>query len=227
MKNRSIVSIFAQTNEIDMETIPQRVFQILEVRYKHPRRYPVFKVYWIQLKIASSLPLAEDYLAKYVHDPGNREDVYVFYIREVPVDVPAPGVQCLSERVYGPDGQLIDFRDFSSVDEVPGVFEGRTPERIRFKQGDIVEVLGMDEVELAYVAGGPVSHEEAARINSEAIITLDVTDDSYTVFLGPTFSFHQHIDALCVFKPHFKVPGPMLRRIEKSKECWNRRINGQ
>jgi hypothetical protein len=90
-----------------------------------------------------------------------------------------------------------------------------------------VEVLGMDEVELAYVANGPVGREEAARINSEAIITLDVTDDSYMVFLGPTFSFHRHIDALSVFSPHFKVPGPMLRRIEKSKECWIRRINGQ
>ena len=212
-----------------MTPISISVFQILEVRYTHsrPRRYPVFKVYWIQLHVASSLSLAEDFLRTYARDPRNREDVYAFYIREVPVDVPAPGVQCLSERVYGPDGQLIDFRDFSSVDEAPGVFEGRTPERIRFKQGDIVEVLGMDEVELAYVANGPVSREEAARINSEAIITLDVTDDSYMVFLGPTFSFHQHIDALRVFPPHLKVPGPMLRRIEKSKECWIRRINGQ
>lgn len=88
--------------------------------------------------------------------------------------------------------------------------------------------MGMDEVGLAYVANGPVSREEAARINSKEIITLDVTDDSYMVFLGPTFYFHQHIiDALHVFSPHFKVSGPMLRRIEKSKECWMRRINGQ
>ena len=214
-----------------MHTTPisKSVFQILEVRYTHsrPRRYPVFKVYWIQLHLASSFILAEEFLNTYVQDPRNREDVYAFFIREVPVDVPAPGVHCLSERVYGPEGQLIDFRDFSSVDDAPGVFEGRTPERIRFKQGDIVEVLGMDEVELAYVANGPVSREEASRINSGAIITLDVTDDSYMVFLGPTFSFHQHIDALRVFAPHFKVPGPMLRRIEKSKECWIRRINGQ
>ena len=210
-----------------MIPISKSVFQILVVYYKHPRRYPVFKVYWIQLHLASSFTLAEDYLKTYAQDPQNRENVYAFYIREVPVDLPAPGVQCLSERVYGPDGQLIDFRDFSSVDEEPGVFEGRTPERIRFKQGDIVEVLGMDEVELAYVANGPVSREEAARINSEAIITLDVTDDSYMVFLGPTFSFHQHIDTLHVFSPRLKVPGPMLRRIERSKECWIRRINEQ
>ena len=47
------------------------------------------------------------------------------------------------------------------------------------------------------------------------------------VFLGPTFSFHQHIDALHVFSPRLKVPGPMLRRIERSKECWIRRINEQ
>ena len=210
-----------------MTPISQSVFQVIVVYYRHPRRYPVFKVYWIQLHLASSFTLAEDFLKIYAQDPRNREDVYAFFIREVPVDVPAPGVHCLSERVYGPDGQLIDFRDFSSVDDAPGVFEGRSPERIRFKQGDIVEVLGRDEVELAFVAGFPTSREEAARINSKAIITLDVTDDSYMVFLGPTFSFHQHIDALRVFAPHFKVPGPMLRRIEKSQECWIRRINGQ
>ena len=210
-----------------MTSISKTVFQVLVVYYRHPRRYPVFKVYWIQLHIASSLPLAEAYLRTYAQDPHNREDVFAFYIREVPVDVPAPGVHCLSERVYGSDGQLIDFRDFSSVDEAPGIFEGRTPERIRFKPGDIVEVLGMDEVELAYVAALPESLKDALRINTDAIIKLDVTDDSYMVFLGPTFSFHQHIDALRVFAPHFKVPGPMLRRIEKSKECWIRRINGQ
>lgn len=210
-----------------MSLISKSVFQVLAVYYKHPRRYPVFKVYWIQLHMASSLSLAEEFLKTYAQDPRNREDVYAFYIREVPVDVPAPGTQCLSERVYGPDGQLIDFRDFSSVDDAPGVFEGRSPEMIRFKQGDIVEVLGMDEVELAFVANGPVSREEASRINSKAIVTLDVTDDSYMVFLGPTFSFHQHIDALSVFSPHFKIPGSMLRRIEKSKGCWIRRLNGQ
>lgn len=203
----------------------QSVFQILEVKYKHPRRYPVFKVYWIQLHIASSLTLAEEFLYTYAQNPRNREDVYAFYIREVPVDVPAPGHECISERVYGPDGVLIDFRDFSSVSEAPGVFEGRAPERIRFKQGDVVEVLWEDVVELAYVAAFPDSREEASRINSEGIIKLDETDDTYMVFLGPTFSFHQHIDAIRVFAPHFKVPGPMLRRIEKSKECWIRRIN--
>ena len=202
-----------------MTPISKSVFQILEVRYTHsrPRRYPVFKVYWIQLHLASSFILAEEFLNTYVQDPQNRENVYAFYIREVPVDVPAPGVHCLSERVYGPDGQLIDFRDFSSVDEAPGVFEGRSPERIRFKPGDIVEVLGMDEVELAYVANGPVSREEAARINSKAIITLDVTDDTYTVFLAPDYASHRHIDALRLFPPHFKVTSPVLRRIEKNK----------
>ena len=202
-----------------MSTVSKSVFQVLEVNYRflRPKRYPVFKVHWIQLHIASSLTLAEEFLNTYAQDPRNREDVYAFYIREVPVDVPAPGVECISERVYGPDGVLIDYRDFSTVSETPGVFEGRTPDRIRFKQGDIVEVLGTDEVELAYVAGEPVSCEEAARIHSKGIITLDITDDTYTVFLAPDYAYHRHIDALRVFPPHFEVPSPVLRRIEQSK----------
>ena len=208
------------------------VFQVLKVLYKHPRRYPRFEVYTIQLTLCSSLERAEDYLRSHVREPFNREEVYAFYIREVPVDVPAPGYECISERVYGSDGLLIDFRDFSSVSESPGVFNGRPVERQRFRQGDVVEVLGMDEVELAYVAAMPTDPEDAARINAKfyaklhATFPLDVTDDTYMVFLGPTFSFHQHIDALRVFAPHFKVPGPMLRRIEKSKELFLRRLDG-
>ncbi|MBP5740763.1 MAG: hypothetical protein J6W59_03310 [Bacteroidales bacterium] len=201
------------------------VFQLLKVDYQHPRRYPRFSVYCpTPLFIASSLDLAEAYLRNYVSDFRNQVDVYAFYLRELPVDVPAAGYECISERVYSPDGLLIDRRMFSSVREIPGVFEGRDPEEIRFKPGDIVEVLDSDEVHLAFVAGVPTSREEAKRINGDGIIQLDVTDDTYMVFDGPGYCFHQHIDALRVFAPRFKIPGPIRRSIEKSSQTWLRRL---
>ena len=199
------------------------VFQLLQVTYRHPRRYPRFGVWWTQLFISSSLEAAEDYLHSYVICPGNREDVYVFYIRELPVDMPSPGHECVSERVYGPTGELIDRRLFSTV-QSPGKFDGRIPEEIRFAPGDIVEILDLEEVHLAYVAGVPDSREEARRINDDGLIQLDETDDSYMVFEGPGYCFHQHIDALRVFAPRFKIPGPIRRSIEKSSQTWLRRL---
>lgn len=195
------------------------VFQLLQVTYRHPRRYPRFGVWWTQLFIGSSLEATEDYMRRYV----SLEDVYVFYIRELPVDLPSLGHECISERVYGLDGELIDFRRFSTV-QSSGVFEGRSPEEIRFKPGDIVEILDLDEVHLAFVAGVPTSREEAKRINNDGIIRLDVTDDSYMVFDGPGYCYHQHIDALRVFAPRFKIPNPIRRSIEKSSQTWLRRL---
>ena len=200
------------------------VFQLLEVRYSHPRRYPHFKVYTVQLSLFRSLSTAEDYLGTYVQNPVNREDVYAFYIREVPLDVPAPGYECVSERVYGQDGKMIDYRDFSSVGECCGVFLGRTPERMRFKVGDIVEILGMDEVRLAFVAGLPLSKDDVqnslAKQGNGRIIPWDETDDTYTVYPYPFDSFHQHTDALRVFSPHFRIPESLRLKIVNAIESW-------
>ena len=195
------------------------VFQLLKVSYRHPRRYPRFGVWWTQLFIGTSLETVEDYLRRYV----SSEDVYVFYIRELPVDIPSPGHECISERVYGPTGELIDCRLFSTV-QSPGKFEGRSPKEIRFAPGDIVEVLDLDEVYLAFVAAVPTSVEEARRINGDGIIQLDETDDTYMVFDGPGFCYHLHIDALRVFAPRFKIPNPIRRSIEKSSQTWLRRL---
>ena len=67
---------------------------------------------------------AENYLREYCCIPGHREDVFAFYIREIPVDVT--------------DGVLIDKRDFSTVQVLAGTFEGRSDEEIRFRPGDII-----------------------------------------------------------------------------------------
>ena len=116
--------------------------------------------------------------------------------------------------MYDVEVNLIDRRDFSCVRECPGVFEGRNPEEVRFKPGDIVDVLWCGEIQLGFVAAVPPDKEEAARINSGGIITLDVTDDSYMVFLGENYSIHQHIDVLHVFEPHFRIPERIRQRLK-------------
>ena len=201
------------------------VFQLIRVSYLHPRRYPRFKVYQMPLITASSLGAAEDYLHKYACVPGHREDVYAFYIREIPVDMIAPGPECLSERVYGPDGALVDKRVFSSVRVQAGAFEGRTAEEIRFRPGDIVEVIWDHAVQLAFVAAVPPCREEAERINAEGPFELEVSDDSYMVFLGEKYCYHEHVDALRVFSPHFRISEATRQRIEKARRCWLGRMH--
>lgn len=107
------------------------VFQVLKVVYLHPRRYPRFEVMTFSLLLASSLDKAEEFLRKYVAAAPNVEDVYVFLIREMPVDIPTLGEECLSERAYDPAGHLI--------------------ERPVFLQGDIVDFLDDREVRLSFV----------------------------------------------------------------------------
>ena len=201
------------------------VFELIQVSYLHPRRYPSFRVYQTPLYIASSMEGAENYLHGYASIPGHREDVYAFYIREIPVDVPAFGFECLSERVYDPDGTLIDKRDFSSVRALAGTFEGRPSEEIRFRPGDIVEVIWDHKVQLAFVAAVPPCQEEAERINAEGPFELDASDDSYMVFLGEKYCYHEHVDALRVFSPHFKIPDATRQKIEKACRCWLGRMH--
>ena len=201
------------------------VFQLIRVNYKHPRRYPRFGVYTMQILVASTLQKAEEFLQSYVQDKRTQEDTYVYFIRELPVDMPAFDGECLSERVYSPTGELIDHRDFSTGHYAPGVFRGRSPEEIRFKKGDIVEILWDGEVHLAFVATVPPSREDAARVNVPGVRDVEVFDDNYMVFTGPEYCFHEDIDALRVFAPRFKVPEATRRKIERKSKTWLKRLS--
>ena len=201
------------------------VFQLVMVLFTHPRRYPRFGTQVVQLIIASSLEKAEDYMRDYIQESNLMEDAYAFFIREIPVDVPADGGACLSERVYDIHGQLLDCRSCSSVPSMPGIFEGRTPEQIRFKPGDIVEVLACGEVHLAFVGSVPPSCEEAEVFNRDTSIQMDHFDDSYMVFNGPGFTHHMHIDALRVFPPRFKIPPYLMKQIDHARRVWSRRLD--
>ena len=195
------------------------------VLFTHPRRYPHFKVQTMQLLLASSLEKAEEYMRDYIQEPNLMEGAYAFFIREVPLDVPAEGGDCLSECVYDIHGQLLDRSNCSSVPSMPGVFEGRSPEQIRFKPGDIVEVLDCGEVHLAFVGSVPPSCEEAEAFNHDASIQMDHFDDSYMVFNGPGFTHHMHIDALRVFPPRFKIPQYLMKQIDHARRVWSRRLD--
>ena len=75
------------------------IYQLLQVCYMHGRRYPHFEVYTEQVIIATSLEKAEEGMRKHIEKGRRLDNIYAFYIREIPVDRPAVGIECLSERV--------------------------------------------------------------------------------------------------------------------------------
>lgn len=161
-----------------------------------------------------------------------QENVYCIFVTEYPFcEFLYYGGNCVSRRVYGPDGKKVDERLFCDffTDERNEFrhFRGRMPEQIRFKEDDIVEVLRGDDVTLEVVVSLPPTVEWCYQYALRGIDTkynpcttdagreqwafedgymLDVTDDSYTVIDGPDYRFHSHPDALCVFKPRFPIP---------------------
>jgi hypothetical protein len=201
------------------------VFELWAIVDKNPERkphYPRYKVEWEKFASASTLELAEKIMADHIRK--SRESVpesirdsslHHYSIRQVPLD-DLSYMRCLSERIYDGDGNLVDERTISTRDVDNEIFKGRTPEQIRFKEGDIVEVMGNGEIQLGFVVGLPASVEEASKINDNALFSLDASDDSYTVLFDSSYYSHSHVDALCIFKPQFRVHPNIERRLRKA-----------
>ena len=101
------------------------------------------------------------------------------------------------------------------------IFRGRPEEEIKFHKGDIVEILSGNEVSLAIVVGTPLTTRWVWEKNQSTQdkrgldeLTFDESDDSYTVIDGPGFEYHEHINAMYVFNPHFHVPIRIERRFK-------------
>ena len=117
------------------------------------------------------------------------EKIMAYLVKEIPVDGGLRDVDWLSVRTYDPQGNLMDacLQDYNLCNQ----FEGRKPEAIRFKVGDIVEVLECHKLFTAIVAALPPTPEDHFPV-------LDAMDDCYLVL--PLDS--GHIDHLHVPPTH-------------------------
>ena len=117
------------------------------------------------------------------------EEVLAYMVKEIAVDGEPRNVDWLSVRTYDPQGNLMDacLQDYNLCNQ----FEGRKPEAIRFKVGDIVEVLECHRLFTAIVAALPPTPEDHFPV-------LDAMDDCYLVL--PLDS--GHIDHLHVPPTH-------------------------
>lgn len=151
-------------------------------------------------------------LEQFVH---NRESS--FYRNERPQ-------KCFS---FNADG---DLGDFVALDEM-GWYRGRKIEDIRFKVGDIVEVVGGDYTDLGIVGALPLTTDRYSRLEEDPEECehpsryLDAQDDCYLVYTLGEVGSHIHPVCYTVFPPTHPVPEKIAAQLkahleEMKKNLW-------
>lgn len=222
-------TVFVVT-EIDMCELPER--------RKH--HYPKFEVFRHVIGYSKSLEGAEALMHRAVNliSDDYINDIYCFHIHEHLLNAYEDwGDYGISWRLYGPTGKLIDHSwcDSRHYDVAPfSQFRGRPKSSIRFKAGDIVEVLSGNTVRLAVATQSPVDIEwcwnyrdriakrlaEDGPVTDEMIETnyiLDGSDDQAAVINGPGYEYHDHISTLNIMPLRYN-PNPRLRK--RYEEYW-------
>lgn len=214
--------------EIDLKTINYGIMKTvfaLERCYlkKGPMREHGFikPVGFNHMGYFSTRKKAEKFMRQCVAD-SYYSDTYAFFITERVVD----GVRfttrfaCKSYYSYTADGTLNDYSDVGSMDR----YYGRTPDRIHFQAGDIVEMVAYGEIQLCIVAGTPRTveecqkyqelcaerlrkylHREPTKREIALDYPLDDTDDTYSVLLHYGDGAHEHPSPVSLFKPTRKI----------------------
>ena len=132
----------------------------------------------------SSLEKVMEAIRENNQETWDAEEIMAYLVKEIAVDGGLRDVDWLSVRTYDPQGNLMDacLQDYNLSNQ----FEGRNPEAIRFKIGDVVEVLEGRRLYTAIVAALPPTPENHFPI-------LDARDDCYLVLpldSGPIDHLH-------------------------------------
>ena len=212
-----------------------RSFSIYEVQQIRigSHRYPRRRISLQHVGFFDSKQHAEEAMHTYIDllkdqakQRGKEQDYYAdcfgFFIMERLVhnkfstfyekDLPC---QCCS---YTADGEL---NDCVALDEF-GWYRGRKNEDIRFKVGDIVEVVDEDFADLAIVGGLPLTTERyrQIKVNGECPSHfLDESDDCYLVYpLWGEEGTHYHPANYKVFRPTKPVTEKMAAELKERLE---------
>ena len=140
-------------------------------------------------------------------------EIFCFIIREIPFgQLSINGdADCLTERVYLPDGSKMDERLIASGCFV-GIFYGRLESQIRFQPGQSVRVLDLTRKQVwdGFVYATPRTVDEVTKLyeNDLPPIRLDSSEDSYVILERPLsecktdedyMDAHSQVSALRVF----------------------------
>jgi len=154
---------------------------------------PGFNIFESDTGFFESLVLAEKQIQKHTKEV----DTYGFIVEEKPMGGMFYAGDALSRRRYLKNGKLWQECDVSGIRYFNGKhtdlgnteFHGRDLKAIPFKEGDIVEIAGLDFVRLAIIWSLPPSLERMKEIwaqhksafGKKLRIHPDQSDDTYTV----------------------------------------------
>ena len=198
-------------------------------------RYPSRKVNRIGFGFYSTFDKAYDMFQKLVAESkedkeecekeGEPDEYYAFTlgysISKIQLDVQYG--RTLAFRTYTRDGELNDESIWEDENGEAPPFYGRPEEKIRFKMGDIVEVIGFGHTaELSIVSSHPWTPQQIEKRNKELeqeygkghTLIIDSTDDCYLTHSLGLGNTHCHPACANVFAPTKKVPATLRRKLQ-------------
>ena len=119
-----------------------------------------------------------------------------------------------NRRSYLPDGSLWDetiASEISDKNDGSEEFIGRAADKIRFKAGDLVEVINGDRVSLNIVYRSPPTIEE---IKNSIRVGCDHTDDCFTTISSEDANAYDHPEVVYLFPPRFPVSDELRKKLE-------------
>ena len=188
------------------------IFRLEEVKIFDNDRNAKRDAYTSILGHYSSLDKAVETMLRNNEETSASESVYAYFVKEIAVDAEIGYFRWLSVRSYSSQGVLLDecLQDYNLVNQ----YQGRDSQSIRFREGDIVEVLDYNWLFPAIVAALPPTPEDNHPY-------LDAMDDAYLV-LSPDAdpNYHTHVPPTQVFALNGPLPDGMTEALNKCLQRW-------
>lgn len=175
--------------------------------------YPSYRVKDVKVGSALELRNAERIVREVAEDSAGRYKLHSLRVIEVPLGKYAHEWDSLSERVYSREGKLLDRRTYPPEIDL---FGGRPEEELRFKRGDLCEVLDGERIYLGFVVDVPPTAEEVSRRNANCLYPLDASDGCYRVQTEARGSLYDHVDSLHIFTPQHKISSRTENRLRNA-----------
>lgn len=205
-----------------------------------PQYYPQYRVNKSESCIFPTLEDAIKFIQSGDLKQYNTEELYCKRVYELPFGRDVISDCCKREWIFDANGALIEQSVCSSLiedlDKTEGRFWGRTQSSIRFKPGDIVEVLDRENaiVRLAIVVAlfndidycwkeyqkvaDTCESEGVGAEDADDNYWLNASDDCYCVTYGDEGEFYYPYTT-DVFAPRFPVPDELRHYV---LECYRR-----
>ena len=195
------------------------VWATYDCNWRRPH-YPSYEVNTRKVGSAFSLEGAERIVRETVRaeaherrSPFYRRGLLSLHVREMRVGHYVQEWQTESEYIYDSRGTRLDSRTIPYDGDQP--FEGRSAAELRFRAGDLCEVLDGDRVYLGFVVETPPSREWAQQSNA-GMFHLEAGDDSYVVLTSGDYRDHDHVDSMRIFPPRFTIAPRTRARLRRA-----------